>query len=401
MHCAPARPRAFPAVAPEVRAAFLATFSHLFVDEAHHVAARTWTQVRDEFATKPVVQFTATPFREDGRRVDGEFIYTYPLKKAQAEGYFKPIRFEAVFGLDQPDADLAIAEKLGEVLQADLEAGLNHLAMARCQTIERAKYLHQIYSTMFPEFRPVIVHSQQSIRERRANLAALRRFESRIIVCVDMLGEGFDLPELKIAGLHDPHKSIAVTIQFVGRFTRQDPRLGDATVIANTGVDDIDRSLAKLYAEDADWNALVEALSTAKIDRQVRRAEMFKGFVGDLSDIPLQTLEPKMNAVVYRTACDAWEPLQVGILRTIYDRIGTKITVLAGQMASRGISLESQAAEDQRLRWLDDWLELRQMCPGGHEVLKRRPFDFLEDNPGHRDQRYEVRCKPVKSDASK
>ncbi len=36
---------------------------------------------------------------------------------------------------------------------------------------------------------------------------------------------------------------------------------------------------------------------------------MFKGFVGDLSDIPLQTLEPKMNAVVYRTACDAWEPL--------------------------------------------------------------------------------------------
>lgn len=288
--------------------------SALFIDEAHHIGAPTWSRFRGLFIDRdpplPIVQFTATPFREDGRRVDGEFIYTYPLKKAQAEGYFKPIRFEAVFGLDQPDADLAIAEKLGEVLQADLEAGLNHLAMARCQTIDRAKDLHQLYCTMFPEFRPVIVHSQQSIRERRANLAALRRFESRIIVCVDMLGEGFDLPELKIAGLHDPHKSIAVTIQFVGRFTRQDPRLGDATVIANTGVDDIDRSLAKLYAEDADWNALVEALSTAKIDRQVRRAEMFKGFVGDLSDIPLQTLEPKMNAVVYRTACDAWEPLR-------------------------------------------------------------------------------------------
>jgi hypothetical protein len=80
-------------------------------------------------------------------------------------------------------------------------------------------------------------------------------------------------------------------------------------VIANTGVDDIDRSLAKLYAEDADWNALVEALSTARIERQVRRAEMFKGFVGDLSNIPLQTLEPKMNAVLYRTSCNAWEPL--------------------------------------------------------------------------------------------
>lgn len=303
--------------------------SALFIDEAHHIGAPTWARFRGLFADRepplPIVQFTATPFREDGRRVDGEFIYTYPLKKAQAEGYFKPIRFEAVFGLDQADADLAIAEKLGEVLQGDLDADLNHLAMARCQTIDRARALHQLYSEMYPELHPVIVHSQQSIRERRANLTALRRFESRIIVCVDMLGEGFDLPELKIAALHDPHKSIAVTIQFVGRFTRQDPSLGDATVIANTGIDDIDRSLAKLYAEDADWNALVEALSTAKIDRQVRRAEMFKGFVGNLSDIPLQTLEPKMNAVVYRTNCDGWEPLRAEDLYSPGVYLGMKV----------------------------------------------------------------------------
>ncbi len=288
--------------------------SALFIDEAHHIGARTWKAFRGLFIEReppiPVVQFTATPFREDGGRVDGEFIYTYPLKKAQQEGYFKPIRFEAVFGLDQPDADQAIIDKLGEVLASDMDAGLNHLAMARCNTIERAKHLHSLYASAYPDYRPVIVHSQQSLRERRENLATLRRFESRIIVCVDMLGEGFDLPELKIAALHDPHKSVAVTIQFVGRFTRQDPTLGDATVIANTGTDDVDRSLAKLYAEDADWNALVEALSSAKIERQVRRAEMFKGFSGDLSDIPLQTLEPKMNAVLYRTSCDAWDPFR-------------------------------------------------------------------------------------------
>ncbi|MBJ7404889.1 MAG: DEAD/DEAH box helicase family protein [Bradyrhizobium sp.] len=313
----------------QVQEKMAARASALFIDEAHHIGAPTWARFRGLFVERdpplPIVQFTATPFREDGRRVDGEFIYTYPLKKAQTEGYFKPIRFEAVFGLDQGDADLAIAEKLGEVLQADLDAGLNHLAMARCSTIDRARDLHQLYSAMYPEFRPVIVHSQQPLRDRRASLAALRRFESRIIVCVDMLGEGFDLPELKIAGLHDPHKSIAVTIQFVGRFTRQDPRLGDATVIANTGVDDIDRSLAKLYAEDADWNALVEALSTAKIDRQVRRAEMFKGFVGEITDIPLQTLEPKMNAVVYRTSCDAWEPFRAEDLYNAGVYLGMKV----------------------------------------------------------------------------
>lgn len=314
---------------PQVQEQMAARAAALFIDEAHHIGARTWAEFRGLFVDRtppiPIVQFTATPFREDGRRVDGEFIYTYPLKKAQEEGYFKPIRFEAVFGLDRPDADMAIIEKLGDVLAADLDAGLNHLAMARCSTIERAKQLHQLYTAIHPQYRPVIVHSQQPQRERRENLAALRRFESRIIVCVDMLGEGFDLPELKIAALHDHHKSIAVTIQFVGRFTRQDPRLGDATVIANTGVDDVDRSLAKLYAEDADWNALVEALSSAKIERQIRRAEMFKGFTGDLNDIPLQTLEPKMNAVVYRTSCESWDPFQAEELYDAGSYLGMKI----------------------------------------------------------------------------
>lgn len=319
--------------------------SALFIDEAHHIGAPTWAGFRGLFVDRtppiPIIQFTATPFREDGRRIDGEFIYTYPLKKAQAEGYFKPIRFEAVFGLDQADADLAIAEKLGEVLQADLDAGLNHLAIARCSRIGRAKDLHRLYCDLFPEFRPAIIHSQQPSRERRINLDALRRFESRIIVCVDILGEGFDLPELKIAGLHDPHKSVAVTIQFVGRFTRQDPTLGDATVIANTGVDDVDRSLAKLYAEDADWNALVEALSTARIDRQVRRAQMFQGFVGDLSDIPLQTLEPKMNAVVYRTTSDAWEPLRAEDLYSPGVYLGMKIN------AHRRVAIFVTRSEEQ------------------------------------------------------
>ncbi|MBM4196304.1 MAG: hypothetical protein FJ197_04285 [Gammaproteobacteria bacterium] len=50
-------------------------------------------------------------------------------------------------------------------------------------------------------------------------------------------------------------------------------------------------------------------------------------------------------------------------------------------------------AEAERMRWLDEWLELRGMCPAGREILRKRPFDFMEDNPARRDQRYEVRCR--------
>jgi type VI secretion system protein ImpJ len=45
-------------------------------------------------------------------------------------------------------------------------------------------------------------------------------------------------------------------------------------------------------------------------------------------------------------ACDAWPSLRVDILQTIYDRIGRKIELLAGQVMSRGIAVESHAAAD-------------------------------------------------------
>jgi hypothetical protein len=51
------------------------------------------------------------------------------------------------------------------------------------------------------------------------------------------------------------------------------------------------------------------------------------------------------------------------------------------------------AAEATRMTWLAEWLESRAMCPAGHEVVNRRPFDFMEHNPARRDLRYEVRCK--------
>jgi type VI secretion system protein ImpJ len=45
-------------------------------------------------------------------------------------------------------------------------------------------------------------------------------------------------------------------------------------------------------------------------------------------------------------ACDAWAPLQQGVLQAVYDRLGRKGELLADQVRSRGISLESHAQGD-------------------------------------------------------
>ena len=51
------------------------------------------------------------------------------------------------------------------------------------------------------------------------------------------------------------------------------------------------------------------------------------------------------------------------------------------------------AADAVRESWLDAWLRQRRLCGSGHEVAVRRPFDYLEDNPGRYQERWEVRCR--------
>lgn len=86
-------------------------FSHLFVDEAHHSKATNWNNFINYFDKAKVIQFTATPYRNDGQMLDGKMVYNFSLKNAQEQGYFKEIEFIPVREYDTDDADAKIAVK--------------------------------------------------------------------------------------------------------------------------------------------------------------------------------------------------------------------------------------------------------------------------------------------------
>jgi superfamily II DNA or RNA helicase len=65
--------------ASAIRHRMAAQCGHLFIDEAHHAEAPTWSAFKAAFERRRVLQFTATPFREDGRPLDGEIIFEYPF----------------------------------------------------------------------------------------------------------------------------------------------------------------------------------------------------------------------------------------------------------------------------------------------------------------------------------
>ncbi len=281
----------------------------LMVDEAHHVGAKSWRAFRDQFKGRRVLQFTATPFRRDGIVVDGEVIYSYPLRRAQEDQYFRKITFDPVCEIDDQDADRAIAHKAVAQLQSDLDMDLDHLLMARCNRIDRAKAILELYKELGERHRPILVHSDDSASS--GHLQSLHDRTSRIVVCVEMLGEGFDLPHLKIAAIHDTHKSLAVLLQFAGRFSRTaNSGIGDATVIANIADQDVSIGLERLYSEDADWNFLLAEMSSNAVKEHRELIDFLRDSVplnvgedgdGSISVSPT-LLRPKFSTVVYKVA---------------------------------------------------------------------------------------------------
>lgn len=296
---------------PEIQKKMVELCTHLFVDEAHHVPARTWSAVRQLFHERHILQFTATPYRNDRKLVDGKIIFDYPLSLAQREDLFKPIRFLGIQEFTQQRSDTTIAKTAITQLEADLAAGLDHVVMARTSAIDRAERVLRIYERLGQMYNPIIVHSRLSPSERREALRLLRERQTRIIVCVEMLGEGFDYPQLKIAALHDVHKSLAITLQFTGRFTRSQPNLGTATMIANIEDSNVEEALKNLYSEDADWNSILQRLSEGETEQQQRRHEFLTEFSELPQEIPLQNVFPKMSTVVYKTKCATWQPEKI------------------------------------------------------------------------------------------
>jgi superfamily II DNA or RNA helicase len=300
-------PPALFASAPKVTEALLEACSHLFIDEAHHVEAATWRRIRSAFEGKPVLQFTATPFREDGRRLAGSLVYAFPLRLAQEHRYFSRINYISVLDFNNPDR--AIATAAVRQLRKDLAANRDHLLMARVKRIGRTQETQELYAELAPDLAPVVLHSSLPAGVRRSSLAAIHARESRIIVCVDMLGEGFDLPSLKVAAIHELHKSLGVTLQFVGRFARvADATIGEATVVTGRPEGRYDEHLRKLYSEDPDWNLIIRDLSEASVG-EAHEVSEFEAAFGVLPEkISLRNIEPKMSTVVYRTQCETWRP---------------------------------------------------------------------------------------------
>lgn len=287
-------------ITANVRTYLRENISYLFVDEAHHSKAKTWDAFINIFPPKNVVMFTATPFRNDGKKLTGKIVFNFSLKKAQEQGYYQKINNYQITKYSTEEADKAIAAKAVEILKSDLSKGYDHIVMARCKSKKRAEAVYEVYK-QYEEFTPVVVYS--GMKNGLSVLKAIKEKKHRIIVCVNMLGEGYDLPQLKIAAIHDEKQSLAITLQFIGRFTRtNDNNLGAASFITNMAYPPVHEEINALYRIDSDWNYILPRINDTAAQQQQTLSTFLHDFHGDLKDeISLEDIRPALSAEIYTT----------------------------------------------------------------------------------------------------
>jgi len=108
-----------------------------------------------------------------------------------------------------------------------------------------------------------------------------------------------------VAAIHDLHKSLGVTLQFIGRFARvAGIEIGEASVVTGRPEGRYDENLRRLYAEEPDWNYIIQDLSETIISKEYEVSEFEAAFGTLPEEVPMRNIQPKLSTVIYRTNSD-------------------------------------------------------------------------------------------------
>lgn len=225
-------------------------FDLILVDEGHHNAAPSWKKVFDKFPGAKVVSLTATPFRSDNREIEGELVYRYSFKRAMLKGYIKKLQaiyvapeeiyftyqgdshrhtLEEVLQLKEeewfsrgvalsPECNRHIVDASLDKMETLRSSGTRHQLIAAACSVAHAKAIRSLYAER--GYEAAEIHSNMPPEKRAEVLQKLRAGIIDCIVQVQILGEGFDHPQLTVAAIFRPFRSLSPYVQFVGRVMR-------------------------------------------------------------------------------------------------------------------------------------------------------------------------------------
>jgi len=121
------------------------------------------------------------------------------------------------------------------------------------------------------------------------------------------------IPDFKIAAVHGVHKSLSVLLQFIGRFTRTQEGLGDASFIVNYAEEKMSVELENFFQEGSGWEKVISEIADAKKEEAesllsfLQGCEPYSGF--DAPDILLnpKLVYPALSCVAFHAESADWK----------------------------------------------------------------------------------------------
>lgn len=212
----------------------------VIVDEAHHCAARSWRQVLDGYPNSSVIGWTATPQRLDGKGLGDSFdalVEGPSVRRLIEAGHLVRYRLYApptgvdLSGLSKRAGDYKaeqVEERMTEqrVLYSAVQNYQKYAdgrrAIAFCTTVKHAELVCDAFNGAGVAAASVDGSLAAAVRAQR--LADFKSGAVQVLVSVDLISEGFDVPACDCAILLRPTASLSVYLQQVGRALRPSDR---------------------------------------------------------------------------------------------------------------------------------------------------------------------------------
>jgi len=223
----------------------------IVIDEAHHAVAGSWSQTLTHWPQAYRLGVTATPVRRDGRGLGAMFDrlvlgpsvtdLTAQGFLAEAKIYAPALRFQAEkirvqsgdYAPEEAAAELDRPTVTGDAIEHYQRLGRGCSTIAFCCTTAHAEHVAS-------QFRSCGIAAQTVLgttptKEREQAIHDLGSGRLQVLVSVDVISEGTDVPSVGAAILLRPTQSEGLYLQQVGRVLRPAPGKTHALILDHVG----------------------------------------------------------------------------------------------------------------------------------------------------------------------
>lgn len=210
----------------------------IIFDEAHHSAAGTWEKIIEQFPDAFLLGLTATPCRLDGKplgKIYTDMIVGVTTAELIDSGHLSKYRYYApsvadLSGLkkkgsdfDQQQASEILMQKAiyGDVIQHWITYAKDLQTILYCASIKHSQEVAEAFRD--EGINAVHFDGNTPTEDRRKIVADFRAGSIQVLCNVDLVGEGFDVPDCWCCVLLRPTASTTLFIQQAGRALRPQP----------------------------------------------------------------------------------------------------------------------------------------------------------------------------------